>query len=156
MRIAILLLFVALCFSGYFLYRSRESSQVQRQLIRQVEQTCSAGMPCRVRIHDITSFDWERMYVFAVGVSPEELRQVVGIDGVENIDLEGELVFTKGGKIVHQEPVPEGVEEPIKNEISFAELTNTGRRVTYSSDVVFLVVQGTSRNGPTFSLLPVH
>jgi len=95
------------------------------------------------------------MYVFAVGVSPDERRKVVGIGGVESSDLEGELVFTKDNKIVHQEPVPQGVEEPIKNEIWFAEFTNTGRHASYSSDVVFLVAQGTSRNGPYFSLSPL-
>jgi hypothetical protein len=156
MRAAILVLFAVLCLSGCFSLRSPESFQVQRQLIRHIEHNCSPGKPCQLCLRDITSFDWDWMYVFAVGVSPVERRKVVGVDGVETSDLEGELVFTKDRRIVHQEPVPEGIEEPIKNEIWFSERVNTGQHATYSSDVEFLVIQGTSKNGPTFSLSPVR
>jgi hypothetical protein len=96
------------------------------------------------------------MYVFAVGVSPSERRKIVGVESVETSDLDGELVFTKGGKIVHQEPIPEGLEEPIKNEIGFAEFTNTAQHATYASDVMFSVAQGTSKNGPNFALSTVR
>ena len=154
-RVAIQAISAALFLSGCFLRNSPESFPVQRKLVRQIEQTCTAGDSCRVRMRDVTGFAWDRMLVFAVGVTPAERKKAVGVEGVETIDLDGELVFTNDGKIVHQEPLPEGVEEPIKNEIWFAELTNTGQYATYSSDVVFRVARSTSRNGPSFSLSPI-
>lgn len=151
-RVTVPLLILCLGCSGCLLSRSPESFPVQGRLIRQLERACSSGKACKVRMNDLTDFNWDRMYVFAVGVSPSERREIAGADGVETIDLEGELVFTKAGRIVHQEPVAEGVERPIKDEISFAEITNTGESQSYPPDIVFAVKQGTSKNGSYFSL----
>jgi hypothetical protein len=107
-------------------------------------------------MRDVTDFGWDRMYVFAVGVTPAERKRIVGADGVETSDLEAELVFTKDGKIVHQEPVPEGVEDPIRNEVWFSGFENTAQTASYSAEVAFSITQSTSSNGPYFCLTPTH
>jgi hypothetical protein len=143
---------LSLLLSGCELSQHPESFPVQGSIIRYVQQNCSSASPCTLRIRDLTHFEWERMYVFSVGSSLSDRERIVGQPGVQSVDLEGEMVFTKAGKIVHQEPMPEGVELPLKNEVGFAENTNTGGHSEYSPITSFSVAISQSKNGRYFVL----
>ncbi|HKF45889.1 MAG TPA: hypothetical protein VKB38_00930 [Terracidiphilus sp.] len=149
-QISIPIVFLALL-AGCTGLRNPESLIVQKNLIHQAEK-CRGNATCFISVKSATPFDWDEMYFFDVGSSRSEREHAVGIKGVEVSDLEGELVFTRSGRITHQEPVRTGVEEPLKNEISFSGLPATGGILKFASSARFEVQQESSKNGPYFIL----
>jgi hypothetical protein len=142
--------------SGCFNTRTPDKFAIQGKIIRWARENCAQPNPCRLRIYDLTPFDWDRMYVFDSGSSAQERIKVVGAAGVEMSDLEGEIVFTQGTRIVYQEPRPQGFEEPIKNEIWFADFpAQTGSHTIYLPTAAFMVTASTLKDGPAFELKPV-
>ena len=94
------------------------SSSIEGQIGHAIEERCPKGSNCTVRLHDLTPFDWDKMFYFEYNVSPAEREKAVGVR-LESEELRRQLVFLSGGNIVRNNLLPTDVERPIENEIVF-------------------------------------
>jgi hypothetical protein len=84
---------------------------LDKKLIAAIEEGRNAERPVIVRLRDLTTFDWERFYVFGPYTPPEDVRNALGIDWdpdstIAFQDWDDLLVFVKGGKVVHYHDHP--------------------------------------------------
>ena len=71
---------------------------------------CGDKQPCRLPLKDVTDFEWEKVYVFPVGASLEEIDQTLGFHYKQWEDVGEKIIFVSKGQVVYHEdyfPYPE-------------------------------------------------
>jgi hypothetical protein len=155
----LLIAFVALCLAGgafaWHFLSPPATPPFESKILQSINETCTGNTLCTLQMSTVTPFDWDKMYAFEMGIGASEMNQLLGTNDAEYCDLQRHLIFLKNGKIVFQECEPEGIEEATKNEMTF-DIPETGKYKSYPHDVVFLVTQGTSKEGPWFNLKQIR
>ena len=143
---AIILLLFAVGSTGC--NRNRVSaSSIEGQIGHAIEQRCPKTSDCLIRLRDVTSFEWDKMFYFDYEVRPAGREQVVGVP-LETAEFRRQLVFLRGGRIVRNDLLPTDIERAIENEIDF-QLGNQPKEdwITCDSEAQFTVMRGDGGTG---------
>jgi hypothetical protein len=111
---------------------------------------CGDKQACRMRLKDVTDFKWDRVYVFPVGASLEEIDQALGFHYNQWKDIGEKIIFVSKGQVVYHEdyfPYPE-----MKNGALRFELSNSLYIGLYN-DAVFSVEKQETEGGKFFYLV---
>jgi hypothetical protein len=126
--------------------RNRVSaSSVEGQIGHAIEERCPKTTDCPIRLRDVTSFDWDKMFYFDYAVPPAEREKAVGFE-LETEEFSRQLVFLRGGSIVRNDLLPTDIERPIKNEIVF-ESEKPAYRITCDNEARFTATRGDGGTG---------
>lgn len=90
-----------LCFLGC-------GSPVKNGIVEGIEQNCedySEKGDCVIAIEDVTSFKWDRMYIFGAMSFPEDIEEITGFDCNCRFvpDDHNRLLFTYKNRVIHSE-----------------------------------------------------
>jgi hypothetical protein len=136
---------IALCSIVLCLFGCWNSRDFERKVVTQITDTCKDPQrACRIRLSDLTAFDWDRFYAFPYNATPNDRQIALGMNDSGYRDLERQIVFTKSGKVVFQETEPTNPENPIKDEVIF-DMPSDATYASYPHDAVFSVEKA---NGP--------
>lgn len=69
-------------------------------LHREIDASCASRYPCRVRLADVVSGDWERVVFVSPAASASEIETKLGFGPISANDLEDRVFFVRGSKIV--------------------------------------------------------
>jgi hypothetical protein len=94
------------------------ASSIEGQIGHAIEERCPKTSDCPIRLRDVTSFNWDKMFYFGYTVPPAGREKAVGIQ-LETEEFRRQLVFLRGGSIVRNDLLPTDIERPIENEIDF-------------------------------------
>jgi hypothetical protein len=75
---------------------------------------CDKQDTCVRQVKDVTNFKWDKVFIFHVGASLEEIERVLGVPYSEWRDVGDRLIFLDKGKVVYHEeyfPYPEHIEK---------------------------------------------
>lgn len=126
--------------------RNRVSpSSVEGQIGHAIQQRCRGISNCTIRLRDVTSFDWDKMFYFDSTVPPAEREREVGVQ-LKSEELRRQLVFLRGGSVIRNDLLPTDIERPIENEIAFDD-GNQANRLSCDSDAQFLAQRERRWNG---------
>jgi hypothetical protein len=129
--------------------RSRVSaSSVEGQIGYAIEERCPKTSDCPIRLRDVTSFDWDKMFYFDYAVPPAEREKAVGSQ-LETEEFRRQLVFLRGGSIVWNDLLPTDIERPVKNEIVF-ESEKRADWITCDNEARFTATRGDGGTGIVF------
>ena len=129
--------------------RSRVSaSSVEGQIGYAIEERCPKTSDCPIRLRDVTSFDWDKMFYFDYAVPPAEREKAVGFQ-LETEEFRRQLVFLRGGSIVRNDLLPTDIERPVKNEIVF-ESEKRADWITCDNEARFTATRGDGGIGIVF------
>jgi hypothetical protein len=83
---------------------------LDQKLIAAIEKE-RTGEPFTVRLKDLTTFDWDKFYVFVPYQRAEDVRETLGIDWDPRTSIYGQdwddlLVFVNRGSVVHYHDHP--------------------------------------------------
>lgn len=82
-------------------------NSIQDKILKNIKKN-GKGDSCLVKMVDITSFDWDKMYVFSENSSLEEVNQQLGFEYPYFKDIAKRLIFVKSKKVVyHEEEYPD-------------------------------------------------
>jgi hypothetical protein len=85
-------------------------SDLDQKLIAAIEREKAAEEQVTVRMKDLTTFEWDKFYVFVpYNMREEDLREILGMVPQSSIisnDWDDLLVFVKSGKVVHYHDHP--------------------------------------------------
>ncbi len=99
--------------------RNRVSaSTIEGQIGHAIEERCPKTSDSPIRLRDVTSFDWDKMFYFDYAVPPAAREKAVGVQ-LETKEFRHQLVFLRGGSIVRNNLLPTDIERPIEREIVF-------------------------------------
>ena len=111
---------------------------------------CGDKQECRQPLKDVTDFEWEKVYVFPVGASLDEIDQTLGLHYKQWEDIGEKIIFVSKGQVVYHEdyfPYPE-----MKNGTVRFELTNPPYKSGYN-EAVFSVERKETEGGKYFYLV---
>ena len=129
--------------------RNRVSgSSLEGQIGHAIEQRCPKASDCPIRLRDLTSFNWDKMFYFEYTVPPAEREKAVGFQ-IETEEFRRQLVFLRGESIVRNDLLPTDIERPIKNEIVF-EVREPTNWITCDSEAQFTATRGDGGTGIVF------
>jgi len=83
------------------------SNNVTDDLIKTAEQKCvdKKHSPCVISINEVTKFQWDKLYLFSAWTNSDTISHRIGFEytGEDVPDDYTRMLFTKGGKIAHEE-----------------------------------------------------
>jgi hypothetical protein len=129
--------------------RNRVSaSSIEGQIGHAIEERCPKTSDCTIRLRDVTSFAWDKMFYFDYAVPPAEREKAVGIQ-LQTEEFRRQLVFLRGGSIVDNNLLPTDIERPIENEIVFQVGKQTDW-ITCDNEAQFTATRGDGGTGIVF------
>jgi hypothetical protein len=112
----------------------------ERKLVSGIKEKCQRKSPCIIRMKDVTTFSWDKMYSFIYASDRKELEEALG-SKVSNFDeFSPKLVFMDKGKIVLLENQRYDVSQHVPDELVFDVPENQHYRV-YGPDAAFRVTK---------------
>ena len=139
-----------------FMFGCSRSGAIERRIGEHID-ACQSDSPCMVRIQELTTFEWDRMYVFSYGVSHPYVESALGTRFPDYVEFKRRLVFLKGGSIVHREEEPTDIERMVDGEVSFAGLDTQPSHLSFTpSDAVFIATRQTHSRGVAYTLTQVR
>ncbi len=92
----------------------------QGQIEDKIQQTCNRNAACKIKMYEITGFEWDDMYVFSLGTTPEVINKAIGTFYMDWQDMSKFVIFTKSGKVVfHENYICNDPEKPCYQLINF-------------------------------------
>jgi hypothetical protein len=129
--------------------RNRVSaSSIAGQIGHAIEERCPKISNYSIRLRDVTSFDWDKMFYFDCETRPADREQIVGVQ-LETEEFRRQLVFLRGGRIVRNDLLPTDIEKPIENETVF-EVGEEADWITCDNEARFTATRGDGGTGIMF------
>ena len=124
------------------------TSSIEGQIGRAIQEECPGTSECAIRLRDVTSFGWDKMFYFDYTVIPAEREKAVGVQ-FKTEELRRQLVFLRGGSIVRNDLLPTDIEKPVENEIAF-QGAQQADRITCDNEAQFSATRGDDGTGILF------
>lgn len=83
-----------------------KTSKMSEKMIKVIDNQLSQNNDCKISIESITDFKWDKMVIFQVGSSNDEITKALGVKYNGRTDLTSGMVFVLNKKVVHEERVP--------------------------------------------------
>ena len=129
--------------------RNRVSaSSVERQIGHAIQERCRGISNCTIRLRNVTSFDWDRMFYFDYNVPPTARETAVGVR-LKTEEFRRQLVFLRGGTVIRNELLTTDIERPVEDEIAFESGKQTDW-VTCDSEAQFAATRSDGGTGIVF------
>ncbi|MCG7856950.1 hypothetical protein MD537_08230 [Flavihumibacter sediminis] len=97
-----------LLFLSFILTSCKDNSIAAKLYIK-----CDKQDTCIRQVKDVTNFKWDKVFIFPVGASLEEIEKVLGVPYKQWQDVGDRIILVNQGKVVYHEeyfPYPEHVE----------------------------------------------
>lgn len=128
-----------------FIAGCRNSNSIAERLYSK----CQDKQACQLPLKEVTDFKWDKVYVFPVGASLEEINRVLGFHYKQWEDIGEKIIFVSSKQVVYYEdyfPYPE-----MKNGTIRFELSNSSYIGNYNNAAFSIEKQKTE--GGTFLYL---
>jgi hypothetical protein len=100
---------------------------------------CGNRMPCVFTLKDVFGPGWDRLYVFDMAASQEEVNAAVGSQ-LRRPDLQRLMVFTRNSRVIRTITEPEEFEKP--DRLSFDRLPQIQHHILIHPDDAFVLARG--------------
>ncbi|MNM56775.1 hypothetical protein D3C81_679540 [compost metagenome] len=111
------LMFIALVLLILIVAGCQKERSLSDQIIQTIDRKSNENGTCDISLKEITDFKWDKVVIFQVGSSDEEISSALGIKYEGPTDLISGLVFVLDHKIVHEELIPYQTEHPTNLQI---------------------------------------
>ncbi|MBY9079731.1 hypothetical protein [Paenibacillus sp. CGMCC 1.18879] len=108
----IFLVFLMLIVAG-----CQKERSLSDQIIQTIDRTSNVNGVSAISLKEITDFKWDKVVIFQVGSSDEEINNALGVKYEGPTDLMSGMVFVLDDKIVHEELIPYQTEHPANLQI---------------------------------------
>jgi hypothetical protein len=106
-----------------------------------VQRACHARRPCVFSLGEVLPGKWDRIVVFELGTSEDEIESAVG-KSLPQPDLQRLIVFMNGQTVVRSVTETEDFERPDTSDIIFDHVSVIDHHFTINRDTRFVMVKG--------------
>ncbi|OKP94986.1 hypothetical protein [Paenibacillus sp. P46E] len=135
-KIGIGIIFVA--FLMLMISGCQKEKSLSDQIMHIIDDKCNLSEICDISLNEITTFKWDKVVVFQVGSSSEEISNALGAKYEGSTDLMSGLIFVLDNKIVYEEMIPYQTERPTNLQIFIDKKANKLNNVVLSFDDAIL------------------
>src|SRR5580765_670451 len=97
------------------------NSDFDNRLASVIRNECDFAEPCSVRIDEAMRFDWDQVYVFAIGQTPVDVNAVLGKRVPFEREFSRKIVFLNGEEVVRTDENRPDLERMLPGEIFFSD-----------------------------------
>ncbi|MBI2682227.1 MAG: hypothetical protein HYX26_03270 [Acidobacteriales bacterium] len=140
-RIAGLRIVRAVCFVALALLAGcnhNEGGKFRSQLVAEIETKCHFPADCVIQAKPLTSFEWDKMYVFYYGGNQGKIERVIGAKLDRFDETKSRIIFTRDSSIVHYEENPVDLERVLNRDV-VSDIPGADGYKVYESGAAFAV-----------------
>lgn len=142
--------------TGYLLFLSIIfSSCKDNSIAARLYCKCDGQIKCIRQVKDVTTFKWDKVYIFSIGASLEDIEKTLGIPYKLWQDVGDRIIFIEKGKVVYHEeyfPYPEHIEKGR----SFFELSKAPYVGQYSTATFSVTKQKNDKGELYYVVTPIQ
>lgn len=131
-----------------------DPNSIEGKIVEKANSICQVPDNCTIRLKDVTSFGWDKVYVFKYNASLEDIKKALGFELPAYTEFTRRIIFLKDGKIVYQEEEPTSVEGPVNGEVVF-DIPDDAVYKSYNDDAAFKVKRRTFQKGTYYELTEI-
>jgi hypothetical protein len=131
-----------------------DPNSIEGKIVSKVNSTCRVLGSCTIRLKDLTSFEWDKVYVFKYNASLEDINKALGFELPAYTEFTRRIIFLREGEGVHREEEPTSVEGPVDGEVVF-DIPDDAVYKSYNADVTFKVRRRTFEQGAYYELTEI-
>ena len=116
---------------------------------------CDGQNNCIRQVKDVTNFKWDKVYIFSVGASLEDIQKTLGVPYEQWQDVGDRIIFVEKGKVVYHEeyfPYPEHIEKGR----TFFELSKTPYVGQYNTATFSVTKQKNDKGQLYYVVMPIQ
>jgi hypothetical protein len=130
---------------------TKTSNHFEEALVQLISSRCRSEAQCSVRVSDVTTFQWDKMYVFKYTATHSEVERALGRKFEGYLELHRRVVFTRGNEIVFHEEEPTDIEKLVSGEVVF-DIPDANDYQVYDSETTFAVTKLWNAGDPHYRL----
>jgi len=143
---------VSILFTVCIVVLSACKKNLQERILIDIYSECKKK-ECVINIKNVTDFNWNRMYIFSVQASQEEMNKAMGFTYNGWSDLTSQIVFTLNDSIVYVEKDSYDPDAPSK--INFGEDNDTAHCMMFTPATAIFRVHKEPIKKVCYTLLPI-
>src|SRR6185436_10946050 len=128
-----------------------DPNNVEGRLVANIKKNCQGPTVCKIRLRDVTNFDWDKVYVFDYTATEDEIAKVVGFPLPRYDQFRRKMIFVDAGKLAYSEAEPTDIESLINDQIVFGIPDNESYR-EFGRDPLFEVNKRSFSRGVYYEL----
>ena len=97
---------------------SCSNGHLENKIDNKIEGTCKSGT-CLINIRELTDFPWDKMYVFDMSVTYDQMVKVLGVKPTEYTEFTRKLVFMLNHQITYFEEDKTDIETAVNGQLDF-------------------------------------
>ncbi|MBD2805063.1 hypothetical protein ID852_00830 [Xenorhabdus sp. 42] len=101
-RKSILVTLFIISFSVFYFYTYKQINIVEK-IFDYTDKHCHVNEECVVNMANVTSFEWDYMYLINSGFEHKRVESFVNLKLDMNLEFSQHIIFTKDNKLVHHE-----------------------------------------------------
>lgn len=84
----------------------RSVGRIERKLSVKISEVCRHPNTCTIRLTEITDFNWDKMYIFRVGATHDDINKALNTPLPVYTEFTRKLIFIRESKIIYREDWP--------------------------------------------------
>ena len=97
---------------------SCSNKNFENQIVKNIDKKLENNS-CLIKMKDITTFPWDKMYVFKYTATLEQIENTVGTPLPKYTEFTRKIIFTLNGKIIYFEEEETDIEDLLNKEVVF-------------------------------------
>lgn len=129
---------------------------MEGKIVRSIRHDCRSNPKCQVQISSLSTFDWDKMYIFSQGFNADQVEEVSGLRPSKDDFAATKFMFVKDNAIVFYEQKGVDWEGGTKTRLYFKHSDSQSYGIYTPDTAVFSVETISSANGGYYNLTPVQ
>jgi hypothetical protein len=115
---------------------SCSNDNIEKQIANEIETKCGKK-ECLIKIATLTTFDWDKMYVFTQAATLDDVDQALGFNYINYVELRRPIIFVKDNQIVNYENDYRDEEDTTNGQVLFRSVYGVTYKVFTPQQAIF-------------------
>jgi len=144
-----LIIFFTMTFSLSFINCDIQNQSFEKKIVSEIVK-CKKIDKCKIKVKNITDFEWDSMHVFKYNATFDDVKKVIGSNPKKYTEFSRKIIFTLKNDVVYFEELPEDVSRLKENQIVFDIPDNMTSKTYFKDNSIFNVYKEEIIDGKYF------
>ena len=94
------------------------NNNFEKQIVKSIDKKLESNSSS-IKMKDITTFPWDKMYVFRYTATLDQIEKTIGTSLPKYTEFTRKIIFTLNGKIIYFEEEETDIEDLVNKEVVF-------------------------------------
>lgn len=134
---------------------SRQKGNIESLFVKEIEDCKSKN--CKIKLKDLTNFEWDTVYFFEVPITREFVNNSIGVNYNNYVEFTRPIIFLNKGEIIYSENNEASIESLVDEQILIGSITDTTKVSVFTpNEAIFNVKVKENNHLKYYELTPVN